>query len=133
MKTNYLAIAACAVINAVLGMGWYGIFSQQWMAGNNLTEAAMNARENPTLPVIVSIAVALIAGYLFTVLFRRMQVADWTDGAKTGFTIGLFGFFGTIVGNMYAMRPMALSLIDGGFVLLQFAAFGAVIGGWQKR
>ena len=36
MKKSVLVIIACVVINMVLGMAWYGAFSQPWMDGNVL-------------------------------------------------------------------------------------------------
>lgn len=133
MKTNYLAIAACALANIALGMGWYGTFNQQWMEGHGLTMESIESMDNPALPYIVSISVALIFGYLLTLIFRRMGVSGWIDGAMSGSAIGLFGLLGTIVGNMYSMKPLSLSFIDGGYVFLEFVIFGAIIGGWQKR
>jgi len=133
MKTNYLAIAACALVNIALGMGWYGAFSQPWMDGHGLTMEDATSMENPYLPHIVGVATALTFGFLLTMIFRRMGVGGWIDGAMTGAAIGLFGLLGTIVGNMYSMSPFSLSLIDGGYAFLQFVIFGAIIGGWQKR
>ena len=133
MKTNYLALVACGVANIVLGMGWFGAFSQEWMDGHGITQEMVEGMENPGMVYGISFAVALATAYLITTLMQRMDVKDWMDGAKIGLTIGLFGFLGSIVANMYALNPFSLSLVDGGFVLLQFTVFGAILGGWQKR
>ena len=133
MKTNYLAIAACALANMALGMGWFGTFNEQWMAGHGLTMESIGTMESPMMPYIVSITVALIFGYLLTLIFRRMGVSGWIDGAMSGAAIGLFGLLGTIVGHLYAMKPFSLSLVDGGYVFLEFVIFGAIIGGGQKK
>jgi hypothetical protein len=133
MKTNYLALVACGVANALLGMGWYGIFADKWMAGHGITEEMVENMANPGMTYGLSFAVAVISAWILNWLFQRMNVNDWMDGAKTGAAIGLFGLLGTIVANMYALKSFELSFVDGGFVLLQFAVFGAIIGGWQKR
>ncbi|TNE59398.1 MAG: DUF1761 domain-containing protein [Bacteroidetes bacterium] len=133
MKTNYLAILACGIVNALLGMGWFGMFAQQWMDGHGITRDMVENMDNPGMAYGLSFAVALITAWLITTLMQRMDVKDWMDGAKIGLTIGLFGFLGSIVANLFALKPFDLSLVDGGFVLLQFALFGAILGGWQKR
>jgi hypothetical protein len=133
MKTNYLAIAACAIVNALLGMGWYGIFQKPWMDGHNLTEEAIASVANPALPYIVSIVGALLSGYVLTLIFRRLDVSGWLDGLMSGAAIGLFILVTFVVNSHYSLQPLSLALIDGGFGFLLFSAFGAVIGGWQKR
>ena len=91
MKKSALVIVACVVVNMVLGMAWYGVFSQPWMNANLLT-------------------------------------MEKIEGLFTGAGIGLIALLGTIVGNWYAMRPLVVSLVDGGFAFAQYAAFCAIIG-----
>ena len=133
MKTISLALLACGVANALLGMGWFGIFADKWMAGHGITQEMVDGMEYPGVAYGLSFAVALVTAWILNWLFQRMRVQDWLDGAKTGALIGTFGLMGTLVGNMFALKSWDLSLVDGGFILLQFAVFGAILGGWQKQ
>ena len=131
MKTNYLAILVCAVVNAVLGMAWFGVFQKEWMAGHGLVEGDVN--QSDPMPIVVSILVALTVALIISMIWRKMGVCTWREGAQWGIALGLIGLLGTIVGNLYAQKPFELSLIDGGYAFLQMAIFGTILGGWVKK
>ncbi len=133
MKTNYWAILLCAVLNALLGMGWYGVFNQSWKSGHGLTDEQVLNMANPVMPYLVSLAGAIVLAYVITLLFRRMGVCTLKEGLQYGAAFGLFGLVGLITLNIFAMKPFTLSLIDGGFAFVQMVIFGAVIGGWVKK
>ena len=128
MKKSALVIIACVVINMVLGMAWYGAFSQPWMDANLLTMEKIQATGNATPGYILSMAVAAVSAVILTLILTRMRIRGWKEGLYTGAGIGLIALMGTIVGNWYAMRPFVVSLVDGGFAFLQYAAYCAVIG-----
>ena len=128
MKKSVLVIIACVVINMVLGMAWYGAFSQPWMDANLLTMEKIQTTGNATPGYILSMAVAAVSAVILTLILTRMRIRGWKEGLYTGAGIGLIALLGTIVGNWYAMRPFTVSLIDGGFAFFQYCAFCAVIG-----
>ena len=128
MKKSALVIFACVVINMVLGMAWYGAFSQPWMDANLLTMEKIQATGNANPGYILSMAVAAVSAVILTLILKRMRIRNWVEGLYTGAGIGLIALLGTIVGNWYAMRPIVVSFVDGGFAFLQYAAFCAVIG-----
>jgi ABC-type uncharacterized transport system permease subunit len=128
MKKSALVIIACVVINMVLGMAWYGAFSQPWMEANLLTMEKIQAAGNATPGYTLSMAVAAVSAVILTLILKRMRICNWQEGLYTGAGIGLIALLGTIVGNWYAMRPFVVSLVDGGFAFLQYAAFCAIIG-----
>jgi len=133
MKINWLAILACVVLNAVLGLAWYGVFSQSWMDGNGLTMEVIENAENANMGYGISAAVALISAVIFTLFFRRMGVESWMDGLKSGAAVGLLALLGMTVNNWFSMEPMTLSLIDGGFSFFQYTLFGVIIGAWPNK
>lgn len=128
MKKSALVIIACVVINMVLGMAWYGAFSQPWMDANLLTMEKIQVTGNATPGYILSMVVAAVSALILTLILKRMRIRGWMEGLYTGAGIGLIALLGTIVGNWYAMRPFVVSLVDGGFAFLQYTAFCAVIG-----
>jgi hypothetical protein len=128
MKKSALVIIACVVVNMVLGMAWYGVFSQPWMDANLLTMEKIQASGNATPGYILSMAVAAVSAIILTLILKRMRITGLVDGLLTGAGIGLIALLGTIVGNWFAMRPFVASLVDGGFAFVQYAAFCAIIG-----
>ncbi len=128
MKKSALVIVACVVVNIVLGMVWYGVFSQPWMDANLLTMEKIESTGNAAPGYILSMIVAAISATILSAILRRMNVRGWMEGLFTGAGVGLLALLGTIVGNWYAMRPLAVSFVDGGFAFLQYCAFGAIIG-----
>ncbi|MBK8554600.1 MAG: DUF1761 domain-containing protein [Lewinellaceae bacterium] len=133
MKINYWAILLCAIVNVLLGMLWFGAFREPWMSGHDLTPEGLSSMENPMLPHLVSILTAIVIAYIMSMIFRRMCVCTLRDGLLTGAGFGVFGLLGTIVLNLYAMRPFSLSLVDGGFAFVQMLIFGAILGAWIKK
>ncbi|MEI6410798.1 MAG: DUF1761 domain-containing protein [Bacteroidota bacterium] len=132
-RTNYLAILLCPIINAVLGMAWYGIFRIEWMMGHGFTQYDfLNDPAGPTKYILAVIG-ALATAYILNMLFKRMGVTTLMDGLKTGAAIGFFGLSGIIVCFKFAMHPWSIAMIDGGFAFLLFVLYGAVLGGWQKK
>ncbi|MBS1560981.1 MAG: DUF1761 domain-containing protein [Bacteroidetes bacterium] len=131
MKTNYLAIVACVVVNVLLGMSWYGVLAEPWMTGHGLTLAMVEGAGS--FGYVLSMGVAAITAFILSLIFRRMGIASLVEGLQTGAAIGFLALLGIIVGNWYALKPLSLSFIDGGFAFLQYVAFGAILGGWVKK
>jgi len=133
MKINYLAVICCLFINMLLGMAWYGVFSQPWMDGNGLNMDMIANAPNPAMKYITSMVIAVICGLVISLIFQRLGVTGLQDGAKSGAAIGFLGLLSMIMNYGFAMRPFSLALIDGGFLFVLFTLFGALLGGWQKK
>ncbi|GAB4494252.1 MAG: hypothetical protein OHK0019_20070 [Saprospiraceae bacterium] len=143
-KTNWLAIVASAVAGMVIGFLWYGfLFNEQWMAGNGFTvegtgenqKMFKNGVEVPMsfTPMIVNTVVMAVYALIMDWLFKKMNVSTWQTGATVGAAIGLIMLLGVLVGNMFAMNPMSLTLADGSYSFVLFVVIGAIVGGWQKK
>ena len=132
MKINYLAVAACVVINMGLGMTWYSIFANAWMSGHGITMAQVEGNAS-SAPYIATTIAALAAGYVLSLLYQRMNVSGWQDGAITGAAIGSFLFFATVASYLFSQKPLTLAILDGGYMVILFVLYGALIGGWQKK
>lgn len=139
-KTNWLALITSVVLNMVLGFLWYGMFfSKPWMAGNGITlegeKMFKNGAEIPMTPtpMVVNVVSMFVYALLFNWLLKRLNVNTWQGGATFGASIGLIMLLGVITGNLFAVNPFSLSMVDGSFSFVTFTLMGAIIGGWQKK
>lgn len=139
-KTNWLAIAASTVAAMIIGFLWYGfLFNAQWMAGNGFTmegeKMFKNGVEVPmsATPMIVNTVVMVVYALTMNWLFGKMNISTWQTGATVGAVIGGIMALGVMVGNMFAMNPFSLTIVDGSYSLVVFTVIGAIVGGWQKK
>jgi len=139
-KTNWLAIAAAVVAAMAIGFLWYGaIFNAQWMEANGFTmegeKIFKNGTEMPAsfTPMIINTVVMLVYALLVNWLFGKMNVATWLTGATIGGAIGVLLLLNILVGNLFAMNPSILTVVDGSYSLVLFVVIGAIVGGWQKK
>ena len=116
-----------ALATFVIGGPWYSpaLFLKPWLKAMN---AATVSRGHPFR--VFGLA------YLFSVLScallaSMLAQADALDGLKLGLLVGA-GFVAASYGINYqfANRNWVALGIDGGFHILQFAAFGLVLGAW---
>ncbi|HEU0307347.1 MAG TPA: DUF1761 domain-containing protein [Lysobacter sp.] len=129
MDINWLAVVAAAVSAFLLGGIWYGpLFKNAWCR-----EAGIDPNAAPGHPARVfgsAFVLALVAAFAFAVLL----------GPKPSLHLGLHhgalvggAFVATSFGINYAFaqRSFKLWLIDGGYHLLQFVLYGAILGLWH--
>jgi hypothetical protein len=138
MRINVLAIIGCVVANIAIGMAWYGVFAQQWMDGHGLTMQAIQGSGREGIGYALSMVVAAIVSYLLALHIRSAgkgasasgSTSSYSIGFATGkgLQIGVMVLLGTIVSYWYSLKPLSLAFIDGGFSLVQFTVFGAIIG-----
>jgi hypothetical protein len=131
LKINHAAVIVATLLYQVLMMGWYTLFSEQWVSLQGKTEADFD--NGDVTPFIVAFFTALIMYYVLAWLFVRLNVRDIIEGLKVSFIIG-FGIYTLQLTTQYlfSMLPIGLALIDGGGSLLTFLIAGPVLGGWKK-
>jgi hypothetical protein len=128
LDLNMPAAAVAALATFLIGGPWYSniLFGERWRAAMGVSEA------KPGHPVKVfgfTYLFSLVAaGFLSTLVTPGVGALA---GLETGVIVGLcliatsFG-----INYMFANRPAAALLIDGGFHVAQFAAFGLILGAW---
>jgi surface polysaccharide O-acyltransferase-like enzyme len=134
MRTNYLAVVVCAVLYWLFGALWYGLlFSQRWMALENMTEAQAQGM-NVALPYILTFILDLLLAYVLA------QVCSWrnANNAGRGAAIGVLLWVGivapiTYATNMYEIRPQELFAINEFYPLVGLCLMGAILGAWTKK
>lgn len=139
-KTNWLAIAASVVASMIIGFLWYGaIFNNQWMAAHGFTmegeKMFKNGAEVPMsmTPMLVNTVAMALYALILNWLLNKMNVSTWQTGAVIGASIGVLMLLGILTGNLFAMDPSVLTLIDGSYSLVLFTVIGAIVGGWRKK
>jgi hypothetical protein len=134
MKINYVAVVICAVVYWLLGGLWYGmVFSQRWMALENMTEAQARTM-NPVLPYIITFILNLLIAFVLA------QICSWRNAntAGRGAAIGVLLWVGivapiTYTTHMYEMRPKELFAINEFYPLVGLCLMGLILGVWPKK
>jgi Protein of unknown function (DUF1761) len=133
LKINYLAVIVAAIVTFALGAMWYIVFSDTWMSLAGLTEEKIQSSGAGAAPYIISFATYLAAAYAMALLFKSMNIQTLQTGAMTGALIGAILIGGNIItNNTYEMKPLALSVLNGGFSAVSCTAMGAILGAWRK-
>jgi hypothetical protein len=125
-EINFFAVAVAALATFVIGGPWYRVFGERWnreMGGGPKTPGHP-AKVFGLAYVFSLISAGLLAAYLG-------PDVDALAGAKVGALIGAFfvaASFG--INYLFANRSFTALAIDGGYHILQFAAFGLILGLW---
>jgi hypothetical protein len=134
MKTNYPAVAVCAVVYWLLGALWYAVlFSKPWMALETMTPEQASS-STPLWLYLVTFALNLLIAFVLA------QVCIWRNAntAGRGAAIGILLWLGivgpiTFTTYMYEMRPKALFAINEFYPLVGLCLMGAILGAWKKK
>lgn len=122
-------IVAAAVAFAA-GAVWYMKLAEPWMAAAGIPKDAEGKPQggmNPLVMVLTFVMQLVVAGMMRHV-FELGGVDTIGKGVVGGLGIGLFFIAPWIViNNANAMRPMKLSLIDGGYATLACTIMGLVL------
>jgi len=131
-SVNLWAVLVCVVIGQIIPALWYGVFSEQWMALNGFTMEQIKSATSP-VPYLASIISTSFMAYTIAWVYTKIPVKSLVMGFLIGLLFGIvFVLFETIVKDMFSMRPLALSLINGGVSVIVYAITGAILGGWRK-
>ena len=129
-EVNILGAAVAALATFLIGGPWYSnaLFGERW---RKAMSAADMKPGHPAKVFGLAYVFSLIAAAFLSTLIPPGSGA-W-PGLQTGLVVGLclvatsFG-----INYMFANRPAAALLIDGGYHVAQFAAFGLVLGLWPS-
>jgi hypothetical protein len=127
-NVNIVGAAVAALATFLIGGPWYSnaLFGERWGRAMGPTS---NQPGHPAKVFGFAYLFSVIAaGFLSTLITPG---AGALAGLQAGVVVGLC-FVATSFGvnYMFANRPSAALLIDGGYHVAQFAAFGLVLGLW---
>lgn len=132
---NWLAILLATVASMALGMGWYTILGNQWMAalGKTRDEIMPEGKSSPA-PFVIAAICQLVMAYFVLLLTRAIMDTSATDiQVMDAVMVGAHMWFGFILTAMvlnhaYQGQKWSLTLIDGGYLLGVLLLQGIVIG-----
>ncbi len=128
LELNLPGAAVAALATFLIGGPWYSnaLFGDRWRKAMGVSDAKPG---HPAKVFGFAYLFSLVAaGFLSTLIAPGSGALS---GLQTGVIVGLclvatsFG-----VNYMFANRPSSALLIDGGYHVAQFAAFGLILGLW---
>jgi Na+/proline symporter len=129
---NYLAVAAVAVLNMVLGMVWYHpkVFGAMWMNAMGLKEKDIDKKGMGAKYASNAIA-SFVFAIILALLINLTGTTSALEGAIMGATVWL-GFVAT--SNLPAVtfegKPLRVYLIFVAYQLVVYLIGGAIIASW---
>jgi Protein of unknown function (DUF1761) len=126
MELNWIAVLASGVSSMVLGAVWYAapVFGKKWMALAGVTEE--QAKTGIAVIMGSAFVVSLIAAAVFSMFLGPKPELGFALGA--GSSAGLCWVAGGLgITYLFERKPMALFLINGGYLTLQFTLFGLIL------
>ena len=130
MGHNVLAIAVVAVAIWLLGFLIYVVlFSEQWMAWMQLTDAEKNT-DNGRMPFMLVMPILQAIGISLAVKWRNAP--GWMGGLTTGLLMAVFfSIAARMYGWVYSFEVTELFGLDSLHFLLTHAVAGAILGAWK--
>ena len=127
-RPNHLGIFAGAAVFWIFGAIWFTVFSAPWRAAVGMPSGTMSGAAVAWSYILAFLAAALIA-YLCDNMLWHYERADAAKGAQVGLLAGFCGGCPVIVMmGSFEMRPLALILIDCGYVLIGAILAGTTVG-----
>lgn len=125
-----LSVVAAALAGFAIGAVWYNVFSKAWIADSGVPVDPAGQPAGRGMPVTFGggfLCVLVVAGMMRHMLAASGVVTPW-GGLVSGLGVGLFFIAPWITLNvLFAMRPLRLALIDGGYATVACAAMGLVL------
>ncbi len=132
---NWLAVLLATVASMALGMAWYTILGNQWMAALGKTrEELMPEGKNASMPFVIAGVCQLVMAYVMLLLTRSIMDTSAVDiQVWDAVLVGAHMWFGfvltsTLLNHAYQGQKMSLTIIDTGYLLGVLLVQGVVIG-----
>ena len=127
-NVNWIAVLLCGVSSLVLGGIWYSplLFGKTWQRLSGISDEQAKSG-NMAMIFGGAFVLSLIAAAVFAMFLGP----DMSVGAATaaGFAAGLCWVAASYgISYLFEHRPLRLWLINGGYHVLQFTAFGLILG-----
>ncbi|MBQ4823204.1 DUF1761 domain-containing protein [Leisingera sp. HS039] len=127
---EFISVIAAAAAAFVLGAGYYGALAKPWVEAAGVECDEDGKPKGGQSPMIFAMAflLQLIVVGMMRHVFTLSGIETLGAGLIGGAGVGLFFISPWIaLNNMYGMRPVKLTLIDGGYATLACAIAGLVL------
>lgn len=123
-------VIVAAALAFGLGAIWYGVFAEPWMNAVGM-ERDENGKpkggQNPMMFAATFVMQLFVAG-MMRHIFALSGIDTIAKGVVSGIGIGLFFIVPWIaINNMYGMRSLKLTVIDGGYAVAACTIMGIVL------
>ncbi|MFV1439886.1 DUF1761 domain-containing protein [Phaeobacter sp. JH18-32] len=125
-----LNVIAAAIAGFVLGAVWYGVLAEPWMQAAKVPRDENGKPTGGQTPAVfaATFVLQLIVAGMMRHVFALSGIDTVGGGLVGGLGVGLFFITPWImINNLYAVRPLRLSMIDGGYATLACGAIGIVL------
>jgi len=130
-SVNLWAVLVCVVIGQLVPALWYASFSELWTQLNGFTAEQIKSVTSPA-PYLARIVSTSLMAYTMAWVFTKIPVKKLLNGFLIGLLFGtVFVLFEIIVKDMFSLRPLLLSFIDGGSSVIVYAITGSILGVWR--
>lgn len=127
---EFLSVIAAAVASFMIGAIWYMALAEPWMKAVGMPRGPDGKPEGGQSPMLFAgtfVMQLLVAGMMRHV-FALGGIETLGAGLVSGIGVGLFFITPWIaINNAYGMRPLRLTMIDGGYATLGCGAMGLVL------
>jgi hypothetical protein len=137
IHVNYIAILVTAVASFFIGALWYSplLFAKQWIKATGKTKEDIKGGAN-TNEYLISFIAWLIASYVLAVFIDYGVELNSSPQFLYGMLAAFLCWFGfvaaiSLIHSLFAQRPVALWLIDSGYVLVAFLISGIILAEWR--
>lgn len=125
-----LNVLVAAAAGFALGAVYYGILAEPWMVAAGIRRGTDGKPESSqtVLTFAIGFVLQLVVAGMMRHVFTLSGISSAGAGAVAGFGVGLFFITPWIaLNNLYAGRPVKLTVIDGGYATLACAVIGLVL------
>lgn len=125
-----LSVVSAAAVSFAVGAVWYMVLAEPWMRAAQIPRDAQGKPEGGQDPKIfaMTFVLQLIVAGMMRHVFSLSGIDTIGSGLIAGAGVGLFFISPWIaINNAYGMRPVRLTLIDGGYATLGCAAMGLIL------
>jgi hypothetical protein len=135
---NWLAVIGCVVASMVSGMIWYnpGTFFTIWWKGIGKTGVPGQQGGSMAVTWILTVLSSLVQGVFMAMMVTALGGLMGGPTIATGLLTGLMLWAGFIaptylVNKLFAGHGFKVWAIEAGNHLVNFLAFGAILGAWR--
>jgi hypothetical protein len=128
---SWIAILLCGVATLLIGAMWYSplLFARAWQRETGLSDDTLRSGSAP-LRFGLTFVLSLVAASVFALFIgNAMTVGQATIAGAAAGSTWVAASFG--INYLFEHRSLKLWLINGGYHVIQFTAFGAIIGALQ--